>query len=294
MRPYTGIGSRETPELILMLMELIAELLCATGFRGRSGAAPGADSAFRRGARRSDRYGDVGFEDFLPDHTMFDKEEFGWVKPDQEERIFDARMFDAYEESVQLALSARGSWNGLGRGGILLHSRNPMQVLGGSLKQPSKFCIFYAKPKGKQGLVEGGTNTAVQVALRHNVPVFNLYLEDVQQRMIRWLYNNIEKLCEESQKRLKENFSLGEKEDGQAKEQDQQTAVSDLPQPEGDHDRDGEDRSGDHLPHDEGTERDLAAGADGPGRQLDDHAAGRFVVPAEAPEGDSQEEDHLP
>lgn len=187
MRFYSGVGSRETPESMLLLMELIAELLCSLGFRGRSGAAPGADSAFRRGVRRSDQYGDVGFEDYLPDHQMFNKEEFGWVTPNQEERIFDARMFDAYEESCQLALSARGSWNGLGRGGILLHSRNPMQVLGGSLKLPSKFCIFYAKPKGKQGLVEGGTNTAVQVARKHDVPVFNLYEEAVQQRMIRWL-----------------------------------------------------------------------------------------------------------
>lgn len=230
MRFYTGVGSRETPELMLLLMELMGELLCTLGYRGRSGAAPGADSAFRRGARKSERYTDVGFEDYLPNSTMFNSEHFGFVKPDSDERIFDARSFDAYERSVELALEARGSWNGLGPGGIQLHSRNPMQVLGGSLKLPSKFCLFYAKPVGRKGMVSGGTNTAVQVCRKFNVPLFNLYDESVQERLIRSLHKHLDSLSPQSQELLLSKFPL-ENTDHAI----QEPAVSPIPEPKADH-----------------------------------------------------------
>lgn len=49
-RAYTGVGSRETPEPALALIERVAKKLAADRWTLRSGHAPGADQAFERGA----------------------------------------------------------------------------------------------------------------------------------------------------------------------------------------------------------------------------------------------------
>jgi len=43
---YTGIGSRETPKKILVLMDKLAQKLEKQGYVLRSGGAAGADTAF--------------------------------------------------------------------------------------------------------------------------------------------------------------------------------------------------------------------------------------------------------
>ena len=48
-KPYTGIGSRETPDEILGIMADVAYNLPNYGYTLRSGAADGADSAFEMG-----------------------------------------------------------------------------------------------------------------------------------------------------------------------------------------------------------------------------------------------------
>src|SRR6476661_4207298 len=47
---YAGIGSRETPQEILNLIEVIASNLGSRGWTLRTGGAPGADTAFFEGA----------------------------------------------------------------------------------------------------------------------------------------------------------------------------------------------------------------------------------------------------
>lgn len=63
-------------------------------------------------------------------------------------------------------------------------TRNVYQVLGLDLKTPSKALFCYAQPtKNKQGIVtgvKGGTNTAVQLVMKHNIPIYNFYVpEDI-------------------------------------------------------------------------------------------------------------------
>ncbi|ADM79865.1 hypothetical protein phiAS5_ORF0022 [Aeromonas phage phiAS5] len=53
-----------------------------------------------------------------------------------------------------------------------LHVRNAYQVLGRDLKTPSDMVICYAEERNK--IVQGGTRTAVTLAKRNGIPVFNL------------------------------------------------------------------------------------------------------------------------
>lgn len=47
---YTGVGSRKTPQSILILMNKIAQHFSSYGWILRSGGAQGADTAFESGA----------------------------------------------------------------------------------------------------------------------------------------------------------------------------------------------------------------------------------------------------
>lgn len=200
---FTGVGSRETPVFVLLLIELVGELYCALGYTGRSGFALGADRGFYVGAQRCLRFEEVGFDNYLPNDWFFNKAEFGFIKPDPARRIYDARRFtETYDEAMQMALEARGSWNGLGPAGIQLHTRNTMQVFGHTLKLPSAQLSCWARPVGKRGQVSGGTNTAVQLALRHNISVRNLYLPEVVERVFAGLNAKRDLLCAESVRTL--------------------------------------------------------------------------------------------
>jgi hypothetical protein len=53
---YAGIGSRETPQATLDLMNLIGFTLAQKGHSLRSGGAKGADSAFEAGASNGGAY----------------------------------------------------------------------------------------------------------------------------------------------------------------------------------------------------------------------------------------------
>lgn len=163
----TLIGSRETPQDVIKEMVATGRLLCDLGWRGRSGLAPGADQAWYRGALQSARYPEIGFENYLPNDWMMGT-------PDPDRRIYNARTLPDYERATEHALFARGSFNGLKKGGIELHVRNVYQVLGVDLQTPSKFLICYAIPIGCKSLVRGGTNTAVQLAHYFKIPVINM------------------------------------------------------------------------------------------------------------------------
>ena len=61
-------------------------------------------------------------------------------------------------------------------------TRNVYQVLGLDLKTPSCVLFCYAQPtKNRQGVVtgvKGGTNTTVQLAMKHDIPIYNFYLQE--------------------------------------------------------------------------------------------------------------------
>lgn len=178
MKYYTGVGSRETPQPILKFIEQVAYWLAGRGYTGRSGSAAGADSAFEQ-----------GFSNYEEINGMPDKATFEAYLP---WRDFSGKLEGSihivtpelpnYNEAFNIASTIHPAWNRLGRGAKALHTRNVYQVLGLDLKTPSCVLFCYAPTtRNKQGIVtgvKGGTNTAVQLAMKHNIPIYNFYLQE--------------------------------------------------------------------------------------------------------------------
>ena len=178
MKYYTGVGSRETPEHILKFIEQVAYWLAGRGYTGRSGSAAGADTAFEQGFNSHESVNGVSdhvsFEAYLPWKGFSDicADSIHIVTP----------YLPNYNKAVEIASTIHPAWNRLGRGAKALHTRNVYQVLGLDLKTLSKVLFCYAQPtKNRQGEntgVKGGTNTAIQLAMKHNIPIYNFYLQE--------------------------------------------------------------------------------------------------------------------
>lgn len=166
MKTYAGIGSRETPDDVLALMESLGLRLARDGWTLRSGGAPGADSAFERGAMRGmdQELLEPWPEIYLP-----------WPnfngRPDGPDRVV------AQQEAFEIASRHHPAWFRLSRGAKMLHARNVHQVLGPNVAEPtpSKFVLCWTKG-GKGG---GGTGQAIRVAGVYGVPVYDLGVPEV-------------------------------------------------------------------------------------------------------------------
>lgn len=182
MKYWTGIGSRETPKDILQLMEKIAYKLADLGYVLRSGAAPGADTAFENGTKKYAR--DV---DYFPSaciyipwtgFTEIDHYYKDWYK------ILDRMPKKA--EAYQLASETHPAWERCSKGAKALHARNTFQILGSNLNDPSSFLICWANVD-KNGNIKGGTATAWNLAKKYGVPCFNLNNPKDKERILKWL-----------------------------------------------------------------------------------------------------------
>lgn len=152
---YAGIGSRNTPEEVLLQMSSIAEQL-APKWTLRSGHAAGADNAFEMGAMS----GDGAMEVFIPwfgfNGAPFDHPDYIRPKPTQGLADFAAQYHPAWSRCSDAAK--------------LMHMRNACQILGEHGDAPCNLVICWT-PKG---LGSGGTGQAIRIAQAHNIPVFDL------------------------------------------------------------------------------------------------------------------------
>lgn len=171
MKYYTGVGSRESPQEVLELMEDFAMKMAKEGYVLRSGGADGADWAFETGCRLKDGAKEI----YLP-WDGFSKMEHnpkrGYYAPKEDE---------VYTRAEEIASKIHPAWDRLTQGAKRLHTRNVYQVLGQELNDPSKFLLCYAKPSGNS--ISGGTRTAWEVAKMFGVPCFNMYHEEVVRRV---------------------------------------------------------------------------------------------------------------
>jgi hypothetical protein len=137
---YAGIGSRKTPENILMLMTKIAKVLDDKGFILRSGGADGADTAFANGA--------VNKEIFRPKHATV--------------------------ESIKIAMEVHPAPQACNDYVRKLHGRNVQIILGKNLDAPVEFVLCWT-PGGK---TIGGTGLGIRLAEREGIKVYNLFNKD--------------------------------------------------------------------------------------------------------------------
>jgi len=156
-KSYTGIGSRATPPEILGIMFMLGQSLAEQGWILRSGAAPGADSAFEQGARTAIFQDEASTppEIYLP-----------WEGFEGRERGHVARV-EPQPEAFEIAAEYHPRWKYLKRGAKLLHARNVHQVLGFNVLEPqiSSFVLCWT-PDGKGG---GGTGQALRIAEGYGV-----------------------------------------------------------------------------------------------------------------------------
>jgi hypothetical protein len=154
---YAGIGSRETPEDVLIAFERIGEFLAKKGHTLRSGGAKGADSAFERGCDKAQGKKEI----FLP-----------WANFENNK----SQLIINGEEIYKIAEKYHPKWGSVSQGARKLLARNGYQILGWDLKTPSDFIICWTP----HGLMGGGTGQALRLAKDYNIPIFDFGLyEDI-------------------------------------------------------------------------------------------------------------------
>lgn len=169
VKPWTGIGSRNTPDAILELMRQMAALLYMEGWTLRSGGAPGADTAFEGGASP---FGDYSrCEIFLP-WEGFEHRDDNMVRRTEPQR-------EAYEIAAQF----HPVWDKLTSGGKRLHARNVHQILGYDVTDPQLTRFVMCWTRGGTGA--GGTGQALRIARHYSVPIFDLADPRVRERVAR-------------------------------------------------------------------------------------------------------------
>ena len=84
------------------------------------------------------------------------------------------RNKDLIYETERIASEVHPAWDRCNDWARGMHSRNCHQILGYDLKSPVDAVICWTP----DGAVVGGTSTAIRVALKYNIPVFNLGTKD--------------------------------------------------------------------------------------------------------------------
>ena len=153
---YAGIGSRETPEPILALMQRCAKALSAEGYTLRSGGAKGADLAFSSGANPRMRIIYTP-KDSIPSWAFVTVDKF-------------------HPASDRLSYYARR-----------LHARNAMILLGADGRTPVQFILCWTP----QARVTGGTGQALRIAQVHGIPVFNFANDEHRARLEKYANDHI-------------------------------------------------------------------------------------------------------
>ena len=80
------------------------------------------------------------------------------------------RNKDLIAETERIASEVHPAWDKCNEWARGMHSRNCHQILGYDLKSPVDAVICWTP----DGNVVGGTSTAIRIALKYNIPVFNL------------------------------------------------------------------------------------------------------------------------
>ena len=152
MKYYAGIGARETPGEICLIMTQIARWLAEESWVLRSGGAVGADIAFEQGCDLANGNKEI----FLPQKAYNKHTSILYTPPKSAYDLIDTLWGDLLHRS-QLVRS--------------LFARNCQQILGADLNSPCNLVICWTR----DGKDTGGTGKAIEIARKFNIPVTNLY-----------------------------------------------------------------------------------------------------------------------
>lgn len=168
---YAGIGSRETPDNVLSVMTRLARKLDKSGFRLRSGHAPGADLAFESGAgKNSDIY--LPYKSFNGNKRVKGNA-FALEDMSREAQIAAEQSFNRHHpiagRITERTYSKDEEEKKKNRKTRSLHMRNHFQVAGVDGAPDSAFVACYSPNDGKSH----GTDQAIRIATAKGIPVFN-------------------------------------------------------------------------------------------------------------------------
>lgn len=178
MKAYAGIGSRETPSDIQLIMSQAAMKLAQLGWILRSGGAEGADTAFAQGLINYNtlcKYQEI----YLPWNN------FEGLHEDESKGIYLLNN----PMAKTIAKQFHPAYEKLGRNGRKLIGRNGYQVLGKELNDPVKFILCWT-PDGAITTTTsktGGTGHAIRIAYSYNIPVYNLKIKGHLVKIQEWL-----------------------------------------------------------------------------------------------------------
>lgn len=178
-KPYTGVGSRETPEPILKLMYTLGYALGIHGFTLRSGGADGADVYFEKGCEEA-CFGSRK-EIFLPwkEFNQYTRRIF---------RLTSTTHIEPPRSAYQMASEYHPAWDRLSVGAQALHARNCQQVLGDKLDSPTMFLACWTE----NGEVKGGTATAIRIAKDHGIPIFNFGIDGEYEKLLSFVEPHVQ------------------------------------------------------------------------------------------------------
>ncbi len=165
---YAGIGSRETPCEILLLMSAIGMDMHRRGYTLRSGGAVGADTAFAQSTHRKEIY--------RPRSEGGPRPEYGTIQ---------GYPLELWGRAQQVAAHFHPDWEACSWHVQDLHTRNVFQILGRDLETPSEQVICWT-PDGADGVhiktsrKTGGTGQAIRIAAANAIPVYNLCMESTR------------------------------------------------------------------------------------------------------------------
>jgi hypothetical protein len=164
---YAGIGSRIANQNVLERLRRLSMHLAECGYHLRSGGADGADTACEIGAYCSNG----GVELWLP-----------WPK-------FKNREVGFYPDIQHIAIAStlHPIWDKLPKYIRYLHARNVGQILGRDCESPVEFVLCWTadgcESEATRTKHTGGTGTAITLASRRKIPIFNIYNEDAVDRL---------------------------------------------------------------------------------------------------------------
>ena len=169
---YAGIGSRSAPPEACRLLASWGERAARAGWVLRSGAAPGADTAFESGCDAAGGLKEI----FLP-WAGFQGHPSRFTKPT--------------EAAIRLAARAHPAFGVLKPAERLLHGRNAHQIFGPNLEDPVAMVLCWTEDGCESDAARtratGGTGTGITLASRAGIPVFNLRNPGAEERLLAWL-----------------------------------------------------------------------------------------------------------